>query len=132
MIIGLSHSSRQLAKFLRRLYTIIEHENLLNINQSGFRIYVSQLISRTHEIYRAFNYSPSLQARGISLDLSKAVDKVWHQGLLFKLESFGIRGKLLNLLKQVSKGIIEQPRIQLACCYSLNSTVVPFLDLCCC
>ena len=33
------------------------------------------------------------------MDLSKAFDKVWHQGLLFKLGSFGIRGKLLNLLK---------------------------------
>ena len=132
MIIGLSRSSRQLAKFLRRLYTIIEHKNLLNINQSGFRVYVSQLISITQEIYRVFNYSPSLQARGISLDLSKAVDKVWHQGLLFKPRSFGIRGKLLNLLKKVSKVVIEQPRIQLACCYSWKSTGVPFLDLCCC
>ena len=33
------------------------------------------------------------------MDLSKAFDKVWHQGLLFKLESFGICGKLLNLPK---------------------------------
>ena len=33
------------------------------------------------------------------MDLSKAFDKVWYQGLLFKLESFGVCGKLLNLLK---------------------------------
>ena len=57
------------------------------------------LISVTHEIYRAFNYNPLLEVRGIFLDLSKAFDKVWHQGLLFKLESFGIRGKLPNLLE---------------------------------
>ena len=36
---------------------------------------------------------------GIFLDLSKAFDKVWHQGPLFKLESLGIRGKLLNFLE---------------------------------
>ena len=41
----------------------------------------------------------SLHVRGIFLDLSKCFDKVWHQGLLFKLEPFGIQGKLLNLPK---------------------------------
>ena len=36
------------------------------------------------------------------MKLSKAFDKVWHQGVLFKLESFGIREKLLNLLEDLS------------------------------
>ena len=79
------------------LLNYIERENLLNINQSGFRANdscINQLISITHEIYRAFNCNPSLEVRGIILELSKAFDKVWHQGLLFKFESFGIRGKL--------------------------------------
>ena len=30
--------------------------------------------------------------------MSKAFDKVWHKGLLFKLKSYGIEGKFFNLL----------------------------------
>ena len=30
---------------------------------------------------------------------SKAFDKVWHEGLVFKLEQNGISGKLLRLIK---------------------------------
>ena len=84
------------------LLNYIERENVLNINQSDFRTNdscINQLISVTHEIYRAFNCNPSLEVRGIFLDLCKVFDKVWQQGLLFKLECFGIRGKLLNLLE---------------------------------
>ena len=32
------------------------------------------------------------------LDISKAFDKVWHNGLIFKLRQNGIPGNLLNLL----------------------------------
>ena len=71
-------------------------------NQSGFRSgdsCVSQLISITHEIYKAFDGNPSLETRGIFLDISKAFDKVWHKGLLFKLKSYGIEGKLYNIIE---------------------------------
>ena len=34
---------------------------------------------------------------GIFLDILKAFDKVWHEGLMFKLKSYGIDGDLLKL-----------------------------------
>ena len=53
----------------------------------------------THEIFSSFDCSPSLEVHSIFLDISKTFDKVWHEGLLYKLKSFGICGNLLNLIK---------------------------------
>ena len=36
--------------------------------------------------------------RCVFLDISKAFDKVWHEGLIFKLKQNDISGNLLNLL----------------------------------
>ena len=33
------------------------------------------------------------------MDISKAFNKIWHEGLLYKLESIGISGNLLNLFR---------------------------------
>ena len=35
----------------------------------------------------------------VYLDISKAFDRVWHQGLLFKLKAAGISGKLFEIFK---------------------------------
>ena len=76
--------------------------NLLNNCQSGFRpndSCINQLISITHNIYRAFDANPSLEVRGVFLDLSKAFDKVWHEGLLYKLKNNGIIGNAFQLIE---------------------------------
>ena len=39
-----------------------------------------------------------MTARMVFLDISKAFDRVWHEGLLFKLRQLGIEGPLLNLI----------------------------------
>ena len=53
----------------------------------------------THEIFSSFYCNPSLEVRSIFLDISKAFDKVWHEGLLYKLKSLGISGNLLDLIE---------------------------------
>ena len=37
--------------------------------------------------------------QGHILDISKAFDKVWHEGLSHKLETYGVKGEVLNLLR---------------------------------
>ena len=92
-------------KFFERIifnnvFLFLEDNNLLTPNQSGFRpndSCINQLLSTVHSIYSDFDHNPSLEVRGNFLDISKAFDKVWHDGLLYKLESFGISGNLLKL-----------------------------------
>ena len=37
-------------------------------------------------------------------DISKAFDKVWHRGLIFKLKSYGVEGTLLKLMENYLTG----------------------------
>ena len=62
-----------------------------------------QLPSITHEIYNSFDYNLSVDIRGVFLDIPKAFDKVWHDGLTFKLQTYGIDSKLLKLFKSYLK-----------------------------
>ena len=81
--------------------------NLLNSNQSGFRpndSSESQLLSIVHDIYSSFDCHPSLEVESIFLDISKAFDRVWHKGLLYKIQSIGISGTPLELIESFLSG----------------------------
>ena len=43
------------------------------------------------------------EVRSVFLDISKAFDKVWHNGIIYKLTQNGISGNLLNLLEDSLK-----------------------------
>ena len=73
--------------------------DLISQHQSGFKpgdSCINQLLSITHEIYQSFD--EGFDVRIIFLDISKAFDKLWHDGIIFKLKQNGISGNLLNLL----------------------------------
>ena len=50
------------------------------------------------ELLKVEPFDEGFEVRGVFLDTSKAFDKVWHEGLIFKLKQNGIPGNLLNLL----------------------------------
>ena len=84
--------------------SFFNENNLISPKQSGFKpgdSCINQLISITHEIYEALD--AGFEVRSASLDISKAFDKVWHEGVLFKLSQNGISGNLLELLTDFLK-----------------------------
>ena len=88
------------------LYTHLVSCELLNPNQSGFRpgdSTINQLISITHTIFKAFDCNPPLDVRSVYLDISKAFDRVWHDGLVYKLKRCGVSGQLLALIQSFLK-----------------------------
>ena len=73
--------------------------NLITPKQSGFRpadSCINQLLSITHDIFTSFENG--LEVRGVFLDISKAFDKVWQNGLIYELKQNGIKDKLLCLI----------------------------------
>ena len=70
---------------------------LISHNQSGFKpgdSCINQVLCITHDISQLLD--DGLKTRGIFIDISKAFDKVWQKGLLFKLKQNGISGNILN------------------------------------
>ena len=75
------------------LFNYLMQNKLFTECQSGFipgDSCVAQLLSITQEIYKSFDCNPPADTRGIFLDILKAFDKVWHEGLIFKLKTYGI------------------------------------------
>ena len=81
------------------LYNFFKSNNLITNKQSGFRpgdATANQLIDFIDDIHLAFDSKQSLEIRSVFLNISKAFDKVWHDGLSFKQK--GIDGVLRKLL----------------------------------
>ena len=78
-------------------FNYLRDHNLLSHNQSAYTptdSTVNQLVSIYHET--CLSLDQNIDTQLIFFDISKAFDRVWHPGLLFKLKSIGIGGKLLK------------------------------------
>ena len=53
-----------------------------------------------HQIQNEFDENRNRDVRSVFLDISKTFDKVWHDGLIFKLKVYGIEGEILSLLEK--------------------------------
>jgi len=97
----LSIFSKLLEKLMhKRLYSFFEKHSLLNEHQFGFRKNHSTtlaLIEIVDKIRQEIDNGNS--AIGIYLDLTKAFDLMNHDILFYKLQYYGVRGKVLEWFK---------------------------------
>ena len=87
-----------------QMFEFFIRNDLISQNQSGFKSgdsCINQLLAITHEIYKSFD--ACLDVRAVFLVISKAFDKVWPEGLLYKLKQNGISGNLLETLTDFLK-----------------------------
>ena len=82
------------------LHNFIVTNKLLSPHQSGF-CERDSTINQLLYIYNEFSHAldEGKEIRVVFFDISKAFDRVWHQGLLFKIRNFGIQGSLLSWIK---------------------------------
>lgn len=87
-----------------QLLKYLESSNIISDRQYGFRkhrstgdllAYVTHLWTRAIESYG--------ESRAVALDISKAFDRVWHDGLLCKLTAYGLPPTLLRWLSSFLK-----------------------------
>ena len=86
------------------MFEFFIENNLTFQHQSGFKpsdSCINQLLSVTNEIHQSFD--DGFDVRSVFLVKSKAFDKVWNDGLIFKLKQNGISGNLLSLLSNFSR-----------------------------
>ena len=81
------------------MFTFFIENKLISSNHSGFKpgdSSVNQLVFIKHEIYKSFD--EGREVWGVFLDILKAFEKMWHDGISFKLVQNGISWNLLNFL----------------------------------
>ena len=68
------------------MFPLFTENNLISPNQSEFmpgNFCINQLLAMTHETYKSFD--EAFEVRGVFLDIPKVFDKIWHKGLLLRL-----------------------------------------------
>ena len=65
-------------------------------------------INLLNEIYKFFDCNPPKDSRNIFLDLSKAVEREWHDGLIYKIKHIGITGDSVKLIESFLSNKFQQ------------------------
>ena len=94
----LNTTSKLLEKIVfKHIFNHLRDNHIISQWQSGFMpgcSTITQLLEIYHKFCEAVDNGK--EVRVIFLDISRAFDRVWHAGLLYKLRKYGIEGDLLE------------------------------------
>lgn len=94
----LSTVGKVLEKIMHKhLFNYFQEHHVITTLQSGF-VPGDSTVKQLVDIYNTFckALDEGKEVRAIFCDVSKAFDRVWHKGLIFKLKSVGISGYVLQ------------------------------------
>ena len=81
----------------KHVTSYLKQQSVITPFQSGFQTVdstINQLLHMHNDFAKALDEGK--EVRIVFLDISKAFDKVWHKGLIFKLRSIGTSGNLIE------------------------------------
>ena len=105
-----------------RLQRFAEKNNLVSKNQIGFKkqCRTSDHLLTLKAIVKKYVTLGKKKIFACFVDFKKAFDSVWHQGLFFKLENLGIKGNILNLIKDIYR--------KTKCAVKVDGKITDFFD----
>lgn len=111
--IGLSHSLVLSPNIWSDVYTLYKYtfkflcrNTILTANQSTRGDSdIIQHVNITNDFGKALDEGK--EERVLFCDISKAFDRVWHKGLLYKLKAYGISRTLLEWFRNYSMGRVQ-------------------------
>ena len=84
----------------KHVYNSLQYNNIITQSQSGF-IPGDSTVNQPLRIYNDLctSFDTGITTQSVYLDISEAIDRVWHKALISKLAAIGITGKLLNWVR---------------------------------
>ena len=110
------------------IFEFLYKNGFLCSNQSGFCLFNScenQLLSNFHEVYANYDQHPILEVRANFLDISKACNRVSHEGLLLKYDRIRISGNLPSLHRSFLSNRFQRVVLN-GHCYTWSSVFAGF------
>ena len=98
----------------QRLFKFAESKELIHPSQTGFlkANRISDHIFTLRTLIEKYPHYQKQKVYACFIDFRKAFDSVWHKGLFHRILSYGIGGKLYDLIRSLFLGFTQSQETQ--------------------